>query len=79
MLRWYAEQGYRCEIYTARPACDRGAIWDWIRGWHLPVDAVTCDKPFGGLFIDDRAYCPDYTKRVLPVKLAYDEGDVDEV
>ena len=73
MLRHYADAGYRCEIYTARPEADYGAIWDWVRAWHLPVDAVTCGKVFGGLYIDDRAFCPEYTKRQPPVRLALDE------
>jgi hypothetical protein len=77
MLRWYATQGYRCEIYTARPGVDQGIIWSWVLQHGLPVDVVTCGKPFGGLYIDDRAYCPDYTKTLPPVPLPLDEEEAD--
>jgi len=62
LLLHYAGLGYRIEILTARPKIDKGLIWHWAHRHNLPVDAVTCNKAFGGLYVDDRAYCPEYTK-----------------
>ena len=62
MLSHYAGLGYRTEIFTARPKIDKGLIWNWVHQHNLPVDAVTCGKAFGGLYIDDRAHCPEYAK-----------------
>jgi hypothetical protein len=78
MLRHYAEMGYRCEILTARPECDVGVVWSWVLRYGLPVDAVTCGKPFGGLYIDDRSFCPDYTKDQPPRPLPLDEPEEED-
>lgn len=58
LLRYYAKQGHRIEIYTARPRVDEDQIWWWVRYHGLPVDKVTCEKPFAGLYVDDRSFNP---------------------
>jgi len=60
LLKHYAGLGFRVEIYTSRPKVDSLDIWDWVEQNDLPVDAVTCEKPFGGLYIDDRSWRPPY-------------------
>ncbi len=78
MLRHYASMGYRCEVLTARPECDAGMIWSWVLRYNLPVDAVFCGKPFGGLYIDDRAFCPEFTTKQERFQLPKDvteDGD----
>jgi len=75
----YANQGLRVEIHTARPERDHGLIWDWINKLYLPVDKVTCEKPFAGLYIDDRAWCPPWGKRREPPVTVDDEWTDDEI
>lgn len=72
MLWYYARKGYRTEIYTARPHIDHGLIWNWVHNHGLPIDAVNCGKPFGGLYVDDRAYRPDEVE-------GEEEWDQDEI
>jgi len=80
LLKHYAEQGYRIEILTARPHIDHGLIWHWIHQHKLPVDAVNCGKPFGGLYVDDRAYRPEYTvKREPEPQPEEEEWDEEEI
>ena len=64
LVRHYGGLGYRVVIYTARPAIDKEYIWAWVRYHDLPIDDVFTDKPFLGLLVDDRAWCPGYTKDV---------------
>lgn len=56
MLKHYAEQGFSICIYTARPAVDEPAIWQWVFDNELPVDKVVCDKPSGALYVDDKGW-----------------------
>jgi len=78
LLQHYGSKGYRIEVYTARPHIDKGVIWNWVHQWGLPVDAVHCNKPFGGLYVDDRAFKPEYTNHVKKFTPAEDWLD-DEI
>lgn len=65
LLQHYAGEGYRVMIHTARPKWDKPIITQWLRDNKLTsyVDAVICDKPAAGLYIDDRGHRPYYVDR----------------
>jgi hypothetical protein len=60
MLRYYADKGYSITIWTSRPWEDEDSIWQWVRQNSLPVDRVVCEKPVAALYIDDKAYKPEW-------------------
>lgn len=64
-LIWhYAKLGYRIEVWSSRREIDEPLVWQWVWDNDLPVDAVVCGrKRLAGLYVDDRAYRPLYTRR----------------
>lgn len=62
LLRHYANQGFCIWIHTARRETDKPAIWEWVKRHRLPVDVVLCGKPMAALYVDDRAYQPEWVE-----------------
>lgn len=62
LLLYYAEKGNGVIIHTARPQSHESRIWKWLEelGLQNAVFNVVCGKPLGGIYIDDRAFRPDY-------------------
>ncbi len=64
LVRWRA-RGCQIVIWTARPESHRGRIQRWLTEQGLAdlVFDVQCDKPIGGLYVDDRAWRPPWSER----------------
>jgi hypothetical protein len=62
LLLEYSSRGYAIIIQTARPASHEARIWRWLEelGLQNVVFDVMCGKPLGCLYVDDRAFRPDY-------------------
>lgn len=60
MLRHYASKGFSVTIWTARPGRDIEKIWEWVMSLSLPVEKIVCDKPQAALYVDDKAYRPEW-------------------
>lgn len=61
MLRYYAAQGFSIIVWTARRKVDETMIWSWLLANGLPVDRVVTEKPTGALYVDDRAFKPEWS------------------
>lgn len=68
LLLEYSSRGYAIVIHTARPASHEGRIWGWLleQGLQNVVFNVVCGKPLGCLYIDDRAFRPDFVEDLGP-------------
>lgn len=62
MLRYYASRGFYIVVWTARGSKDSRKIWAWFTDLQLPVDKLVCGKPSAAIYIDDRAYRPEWCK-----------------
>jgi len=62
MLTHYADEGFVIIIYTSRPHEDESLVWRWVNENDLPVDQIVCGKPLAALYVDDRAYRPEWVE-----------------
>lgn len=62
LLKRYAAAGFECIIFTSRPEDHKPLIYQWLRAHGLNdyVYEVRCDKPLAQLYIDDKAYRPEF-------------------
>lgn len=58
----YSSRGYAIVIHTARPTSHEERIWRWLEDLQLQnvVFNVICGKPLGCMYVDDRAFRPDF-------------------
>jgi hypothetical protein len=65
LLRRYAAAGFEIIIFTSRPEDHKQKIWDFLLryGMNDLVYEIRCNKPLAQLYIDDKAYRPDYVGR----------------
>lgn len=62
LLRRYAAAGFECIIFTSRPADHKQMIYNWLleHGLEEYVYEVRTDKPLAALYVDDKAYRPEF-------------------
>lgn len=54
-LKELVANDYEIQIFTARHWGDRPMIMAWLDEHLIPYDSVQCGKPFGAVYVDDKA------------------------
>lgn len=62
LARHFHEEDVVVIVYTARPWRDHPVIHRWLREHEVPFDQIVCEKPQAALYIDDRAFRPDWVQ-----------------